>query len=244
VTNKEIRSIHEFELAELVDANAEIQELIAKRSDRRLTFLRAQIRLDGMSGRTPAARLSALLLPLSLLPLVFAVSASPAAAKVPKFDYSKPSIVPGESIGGVSVGMSKAKAKAVWGAPDECFTYRGVTRCQYTVPSPLPGPAPVAAFEVKGGKIVSVEIETQEDQEAVAKLNRLETVKGIDLGSLMATARSKYGIPLTGAGEANLSHASLKRDKRCTQFYAPTEPYKTIEDIDVGVCGTNGLLAF
>ena len=74
-------------------------------------------------------------------PLVIAALAVPAAAiaKTPKFSFKKPSIVPGQSIGGVSVGMTKHQAAAVWGAPDRCVKFENVIWCQYLTVAPLQG---------------------------------------------------------------------------------------------------------
>jgi hypothetical protein len=65
----------------------------------------------------------------------------------------------------------------------------------------------------------------------------LKTSKRIALGGSMADARSKYGIPRPGPGEAAQSRANLKQGKRCTLFYAPTNPWDTVESIRVGLCG-------
>ena len=89
-------------------------------------------------------------------PLVIAALAAPAAAtaKTPKFSFKKPSIVPGQSIGGVSVGMTKHQAAAVWGAPDRCVKFENVIWCQYLTVAPLQGggstTTPFAGFFLKG----------------------------------------------------------------------------------------------
>jgi hypothetical protein len=163
------------------------------------------------------------------------VLAVPAAAKVPKFNTRQPAIVPGISIGGVSAGMTMTQAKAAWGAPDKCSSRSGLTTCAYTLPHAIE-PQNVAIFYVKGGRVVAVELDSPEDAGALAKVEKLKTAKGIHVGSPIAAARNKYGIPVTGGGEANLSRADLKSKNRCTQFYAPEAPYKTITSITVGIC--------
>ena len=55
---------------------------------------------------------------------------APADAGAPKYKGS--AIVPGSSIGGVKVGMSKSKVVKLWGTPDDCRSdqYK-VTTCMY-----------------------------------------------------------------------------------------------------------------
>jgi hypothetical protein len=102
---------------------------------------------------------------LSCTPLVIAAVALPAVAvaKTPKFSFKKPSIVPGQSIGGVSVGMTKHQAAAKWGMPDRCIPFENVTWCQYLTTSLLQGgglvSSPFAGFFLKGSKVVAVEVE-------------------------------------------------------------------------------------
>ena len=182
-----------------------------------------------------------LLLLGSLLALLLLVPT--AAAKVPTFNLRQPGIVPGSSIGGVSVGMTMTEAKAAWGAPDKCLTRSGLTNCAYTLPHSIE-PENVAIFYVTGGRVVAVEVDTPENAGALTKVQKLKTAKGIRVGSPLASARSKYGIPATEGGEAGLSRADLKQKNRCTQFYAPEAPYKTITSIAVGICKSVSQLYF
>ena len=174
---------------------------------------------------------------IGLTIVLVALLACPAGAKVPTFKYKLPSIVPGKSIGGLKIGMTKAQAKAAWSAPDDCFAYRGLVTCSYSFQGEL-GADWVASFYVKNRRVVAASVETTDNDRAMVKVRRLKTAKGIRIGSPIAAARSKYGIPLTGGGEANLSRAQLKRGRLCTTFYAPEAPYKTISSITLGVCGT------
>jgi hypothetical protein len=174
------------------------------------------------------------------------VVVSAADARVPKF---KPkTIVPGKSIGGVKVGMTKAKAVKVWGKPDRCQPDANAVWCQYVAPSTLSDgtvlpPQPYAGFYVRARRVISVSIETAENAAVDPKLNKLKTSKKIRLGSTMEKARNAYDIPPPSGGEAGLSRALLKKGKRCTMFYAPTSPYTKIEAITVGRCNANvGLL--
>jgi hypothetical protein len=166
---------------------------------------------------------------------VFAVFAASASAKVPHFVLAHPSIEPGTSIGGIAVGDTMNEAKVTWGAPDSCTTSGGLTTCAYTLPSNI-GPKYVAAFYVKKGHVVAIELDSPEQPNALKAVKRLKTAKGIHVGSPIASARAKYGIPSTGAGEANESRAGLKKGNRCTMFYAPKNPYVTITSITVGIC--------
>ncbi len=176
---------------------------------------------------------------IGLIVVLVALLASPAGAKVPTFKYKLPSIVPGKSIGGLKVGMTRAEAKTTWGAPDDCYTYKGLTTCSYSFPGPI-GEDWVSSFYVKNRRVVSMTIETTENDRAMTKVRRLKTAKGIKIGSLMSAARNKYDIPRTGGGEANESWAKLKQGRRCTTFYAPEPPWKVISSISVGICGSAG----
>jgi hypothetical protein len=170
---------------------------------------------------------------------------SAASAKVPKF---KPqTIVPGTSIGGVKVGMTKAKAVKVWGKPDRCQNESPAVWCVYTAPSTINDfttpPQPYAGFYLKKGKVVAVNLETAENTSVDPKLAHLKTSKNIKLGSTMAAARKAYSLPPPSGGEAGLSRALYRQGKHCTMFYAPTSPYTKIEAITVGNCNANvGLL--
>jgi hypothetical protein len=169
-----------------------------------------------------------------------------ADARVPKF---KPkTIVPGVSIGGVKVGMTKKKAVKLWGKPDRCQPDANASWCVYTAPSTLSDgtvtpPQPYAGFYVRAGKVIAVNLETAENAAVDPKLHKLKTSKKIRLGSSMDDARAAYSLPAPSGGEAGLSRALLKKHKRCTMFYAPTSPYTKIEAITVGRCNANvGLL--
>ena len=182
-------------------------------------------------------------------PLVIAALAVPAAAiaKTPKFSFKKPSIVPGQSIGGVSVGMTKHQTAAVWGAPDRCVKFENVIWCQYLTVAPLQGggstTTPFAGFFLKGSKVVAVGIDLPNTNLA-ATWKKLKTAKGVGLGSSAAKARAKYHIPTPPPGEATASRNQLKQGKRCTQFYAPQAPFTTVTSIDVGLCGSIVILQF
>ena len=186
---------------------------------------------------------------LACTTLAVAALAAPAGAlaKTPTFSFKKPSIVPGQSIGGVTVGMTKHQAAATWGAPDRCLPFENTTWCQYLTVAPLQGggstTTPFAGFFLKGSKVVAVGIDLPNTNLA-ATWKRLKTAKGFRLGSSAAKVRAKYGIPTPPPGEATASRNSLKQGKRCTQFYAPQAPFTTVTSIDVGLCGAIVLLQF
>jgi hypothetical protein len=184
------------------------------------------------SRRTMLAGLAAL--------LVLALAPS-ADAKLPKFKNK--TIVPGQSIGGLKIGMTKAKAIKTWGKPEACQD--SPLWCQFRADSTINGFTtnnPFSGWYLKGGKIVGVEIEFAENAPIDAKMVKLKTSKGIHLGSSLIDARKKYGLPPGSGGEAGLSRAIVKKGNRCTLFYAPTPPYEKIEAIQVGVCGAAGLV--
>ncbi len=154
--------------------------------------------------------------------------------------------MPGGSIGGVKVGMTRHRAVVTWGSPDRCVSFENATWCQYLTTAPLQGGGtitdPFAGFFLKGGKVVAVEIGLPNN--LASKVKKLKTAKGVGLGSAAATVRAKYGIPTPPPGEATQSRNGLKQGKHCTMFYAPQAPYNTITGIDVGLCGAEGLLVF
>ncbi len=173
--------------------------------------------------------------------------ASSATARIPRF--SPPTIVPGTSIGGVKVGMTKAQAVAVWGRPDRSQPDGSATWFMYTAIKTLdsgqviPYPQPFAGFYVRARRVVAVSIETAENAAADAKLRRVRTSRGIRLESTMAAARRAYGFSVRGQGEAGLSRGLFRQQRRCTLFYAPDSPYQVIEAIVVGLCSADaGLL--
>jgi hypothetical protein len=179
------------------------------------------------------------LAPVALV-LTLAVAGS-AEAKFPKFKTK--TIVPGQSIGGLKIGMTKAKAVKTWGKPEQCQD--SPLWCQFRADSHINGFTnnnPYAGWYLKAGKIVAVGIETAENTALDPKLAKLKTSKGIHLGSSMTDARNKYGLGPASGGEAGLSRAIVKKGNRCTLFYAPASPYEKIEAIQVGVCGAAGLV--
>ena len=100
--------------------------------------------------------------------------------------------------------MTKHQATAGWGAADTCTTRGGLTTCAYTL-STNTGPSYVAAFYVKNGQVVAIELDSPPYAGALSKVKRLKTAKKIHVGSRISAALAKYGVPLTGGGEANLS---------------------------------------
>ena len=172
--------------------------------------------------------------------LALAVAGS-AEAKMPKFKTK--TIVPGQAIGGLKIGMTKATAVKTWGKPEHCQD--SPLWCQFRADSHINGFTtnnPFAGWYLKASKIVAVEIEFAENTAIDPKLVKLKTSKGIHLGSSMADARSKYGLGPASGGEAGLSRAIVKKGNRCTLFYAPAAPYTRIEAIQVGICGAAGLV--
>lgn len=153
------------------------------------------------------------------------VVAAPAGAGPPKFKGK--TIVTGTSIGGVKVGMSKAKAIKVWGKPNECRSDQyAITTCLYVNAS---GQQSYGEFRLRKGKVIAV---------AIDKSTRLRTAKRIRIGSTMAAARKAYGIPApTNQGEADRTRALYKKGKRCTQFYGDlSNGDGLVSQITVGLC--------
>ena len=184
---------------------------------------------------------------LSVVIAVPLAAASPSGARTP---ILKPlTIVPGISIGALTVGMSKANAVAAWGKPDACTTdqYK-TTTCEYRPNGPFakdktPANYQVAEIKLRSGKVITASLMTTPNAAVVAKLKRLKTSKNIRLGSKLPDARRAYGLPAGSGGEAGITRALVKSGKRCTLFYAPaattTVPSAPIELIEVGLCTTN-----
>ena len=151
--------------------------------------------------------------------------AVPADAGAPK--YKGKAIVPGSSIGGVKVGMSKSKVVKLWGTPDDCRSdqYK-VTTCMYLNPSKRES---YGSFRLRKRRVIAISIE---------KNKRLRTVKKIHVGSTMNAARKAYGIrPPVNQGEANRTRALHRKGKRCTQFYGDLSSGDgLVSQITVGLC--------
>jgi hypothetical protein len=164
-----------------------------------------------------------------------------ASAHFPRFKNHK--IVPGKSMGGLAVGMKRKQARKAWGKPDKIDTvaFKGYTWYQWLLPVDVgtgtPLLDPKIGYFMHAGKVAVIRVELPQDPVLATRVKPLKTSKGIGLGDSMADARSKYGIPAPGPGEAAQSRANLKQGKRCTLFYAPTSPWDTVESMTVGLCG-------
>lgn len=182
---------------------------------------------------------SVLLAALAVTALTLA-SAGSALGHFPRFRNH--AIVPGNSIGGLKVGMTKKQARKAWGKPDKIDTvaFKGYTWYQWLLPVDIGTGAPLLepkiGYFVTKGRVAVVTVELPQDPVLATKVKVLHTSKGTALDGSMAQARSKYGIPNPPRGEATQSRAKLKQGKRCTLFYAPTSPWTTIESITVGLC--------
>jgi hypothetical protein len=182
---------------------------------------------------------SLLLAALAVMALALA-TAGGASAKFPKFKGHL--IVPGKSIGGVKVGMTKKQAVKAWGKPDlvDTVAFKGYAWYRWQVVADTINGVQifneVAGFYLRHGKVAVVNIGLPEDPVLGTRLTPLKTSKGIGLRGSMTEARSKYGIPKPAPGEATESRANLKKGKRCTLFYAPEKPWTSIQYINVGLC--------
>ena len=185
-------------------------------------------------------KLSLLLAALAALALVLTVPAG-ALAHFPRFKNHR--IVPGKSIGGLKIGMTKKQARKAWGKSDKIDTvaFKGFTWYQWLVPVDLgtgtPLLDPKEGYFLHKGKVAVITIELPQDPVLQTKVKPLKTSKHIGLDDSMAATRSAYGIPDPGPGEAAQSRAQVKKGNRCTMFYAPTSPWNTVESITVGLCG-------
>jgi hypothetical protein len=176
--------------------------------------------------------------PVALLGLLVAAAAT---ASIPR--YKPFTIVPGASIGGVKVGMTKKQASRVWGKPELCVTDQGALQCMYRARSHINGfvtpPQQYSEFWVRHGKVIAIEVETAENAKYDPTIRKLRTSKKIHIGGTMAAARKAYHLGKATGGEAGLSRALVKKHSRCTLFYGPTAPYVKIEAVQVGLCSAN-----
>ena len=185
-------------------------------------------------------RKASLLPTLLAVPAVALAAAAGASAHIPRFKNHK--IVPGNSIGGLKVGMTKKQARKAWGKSDKIDTvaFKGYTWYQWLLPvdpgTGTPILEPKIGYFMHAGKVAAITVELPDEPLLATRVTVLKTSKRIGLDGSMADARSKYGIPTPGPGEAAQSRAQLKQGKRCTLFYAPTNPWTTIEAITVGLC--------
>jgi len=132
-------------------------------------------------------------------------------------------IVPGKSIGAVSLGMSFTRAEAAWGGvadedPNACIIVKGVGSCRFV--ANLHGTTGVATFSCKHGRVDSILIRGPFNQrtlhyDAKGPLTAFHTAKGIHIGSTVKAVKRAYPkgkIPLLGGG------LSLGSGARATGF--------------------------
>jgi hypothetical protein len=113
-----------------------------------------------------------------------------AAAKLPVAKSHL--IAPGKSVGGVKLGMTKAKAVATWGSKPRCVPpVAGVTECFWE-------PAGVFAdggrIQLRRGKVIvaGVSINSTMKSSAIRALKKFKTAKGIHIGSAKSAAKHAY----------------------------------------------------
>jgi hypothetical protein len=120
-------------------------------------------------------------------------------------------IVPGRSIGAVSLGMAFTQAEAAWGGvadedPNACLIANGVGSCRFT--ANLHGTTGIASFSCKHGRIDSILIRGPFNQgtlhyDATGPLTAFHTSKGIHIGSTVKAVKHAYPkgkIPPLGGG--------------------------------------------
>jgi len=139
-----------------------------------------------------ASLLLALLAVLSLA-LVAAVGAS---AHIPRFKNHK--IVPGNSIGGLKVGMTKKQARKAWGKSDKIDTvaFKGYTWYQWLLPvdpgTGTPILEPKIGYFMHGGKVAAITVELPDEPLLATRVTVLKTSKRIGLDGSMADGRSAH----------------------------------------------------
>jgi hypothetical protein len=111
-------------------------------------------------------------------------------------------IVPGKSVGGVKIGMTKAKAIATWGSKPRCLPLSsGVSVC-FWEPAGVFGDG--GRIEVRGKKVIvaGVSIGSSMKPSAVRALKKFKTAKGVHIGSTKTAAKHAYPGLKKPAGEA------------------------------------------
>ncbi len=152
---------------------------------------------------------SALVLTLALVPA--------AQAKLPA--NTAMTIVPGQSVGAVKLGMATAVAKAKWGPGFACGAAAagpGSTQCTWSAtPNARPDRGAKLTIVMIGGKVRAI---TVAGGTGVAAIRTIRTAKGIGVTSTRAAfaaaypgARTPYGPdnPTLGAGKTSTTFSMV-----------------------------------
>lgn len=153
--------------------------------------------------------------------LSFASVAVAVAAPAKPFKPASKQIVPGKSIGGVTIGQSPAKAKAAWHGAAACNKPVGSAPlvCDW-VGSAAKGQG-VASYIARAGRVTSVSVIARGGANGTyvfkAPLTTLRTTKGIGLGSAQAAVVSAYPNAKLNETPSNLDY-DLKQGAVTTTF--------------------------
>jgi hypothetical protein len=118
-----------------------------------------------------------------------------AAARVPS--PATKLIVPGKSIGGISIGMNYKAAEKLWGTPSSCAkpVLAAGGGCSYTGPTNT-SKYGTASFNWSQGKVIEVTIQANESRSQkytlTGPLTKFKTATGIGLLSSRAAVRRAY----------------------------------------------------
>ena len=127
-----------------------------------------------------------------------------AAAKLPAPPVT--TIVPGQSVGGVKLGMKTATAKATWGPGFTCGAAAagpGTTQCTWSAtPNARPDRGAKLSVVLIAGRVRAITVDGGAGA-TPASVKALRTSKGIGIGSTRAAFRAAYPGAKTPSGPDN-----------------------------------------
>lgn len=145
--------------------------------------------------------------------LLVAALAIPASAQAKLPAPAVKTVVFGKSVAGVSLGMTKAAAKAAWGPGSVCAG----TTCTWSATPASPTTGAKLAFTVKKGKVVTILVQNGTGG-ASAGVKRFRTAKKIGIGSTLAATRKAYPALGPAAGSVGFAQVDLGSGKTMTSF--------------------------
>ena len=166
-----------------------------------------------------------LLAGLTSVAIGFAVLIPAGAGAAPLPDTTNRTIVPGSSIGGVKLDMSKAAVKNRWGK-GACTSYAGPpasTTCWWGSKDPAKGEGAFVTFLGSGATLIGINARRRASDNAfvAGQLSKWKTAANIHLGSAISKVPAAYPAAKPNNGEAvhgyDLFHGT-RPNLRLTRF--------------------------
>lgn len=123
------------------------------------------------------------------------VAQAPAVAEAAHPRFSSNRIVPGQSIGGLKLGMSLAGAKQAWGAGATCEMTDGYGYCQWRAAGDEGGDKGEGRVGFTSGKVDGIRITAAAGSNGYVikePFTKPKTSKGIRIGSKVSQVRKAY----------------------------------------------------